>query len=128
MLEPGRELDAAVARHVFGYEFQPLTGGKGYCEHCGRVFQGYNDYYNLKKFCQGRCRYSIDDDAAWAVVRAMREKGFAVSMGWTDDDALEQTYLSVVVFTGTNGRGNGTEKSFPHAVCVATLMALGVEL
>ena len=62
------------------------------------------------------------------VVRAMWEKGYAISIGWTDDgNALEGTYLSVVVFTGEKGRGNGTEKTFAHAVCMAALRALGAE-
>ena len=121
-MQPGRELDALIAKHIFGYEFQP-PADRDYCEHCGRVPLYWAEGSTLRKeeVCDNHCHYSTDDDAPWQVVRAMWEKGYEINLS-RDDGQIDCDF-----------REAGKEwvwasaPTLPHAVCVAALRALGVE-
>jgi len=117
MLEPGREMDALIAERVIGEPFiDPMYkyfGEPECCPHCGR-------------YCGYDCHYSTDDDAAWRVVRAMMEKGIGrVSI---QQMVIDGSWEVIFGLSCRSNRGLGCENSFPHAVCLAALMALGVEV
>jgi len=115
-MQPGREMDAAVAEGVMGYAFYRYEKDNSRCYHCGRGL------YDDENGCDGECcHYSTDDDAAWTVVRAMWEKGYEINLsrddGQIDCDFREADKEWVWASAPT----------LPHAVCMAALRAMGVE-
>jgi len=109
----GKALDAKVGKEIMGVPFAEPVNDM-YCHHCG-AFADHSDK---------RCHYSIDDGAALAVVRKMAEKGYMVTI----DPLWWATAEFEIVFSKNFTapcRGEGT---FPHAVCIAALRALGVEV
>ena len=122
-MEPGREMDAAVAEHVMGWEFKTPAYRHNTCSNCGRPVSRY-----AWPSCRRRdCHYSTDDDAAWAVVRAMVEKEYVVTVSYvpmTDGSrdgwaSIEDSDENVFCYEAS---------TLAEAVCVAALRALGVEI
>ena len=113
-MKPGRDMDRLVAKEVMDnpfveperpYEYPPP------CKHCGH-------------WCSDDCHHSTEDDAAWAVVRAMHDKGWRLWLFPPHDDALVFT----VHFAKIGGAHRFAQaQTFAEAVCVAALRALGVE-
>jgi len=120
-MQPGRELDALIARHVMGWAFCPAPDEGHYCKHCGRVSMN----------CVGDCHYSTRDDAAKAVVGVMVDKGFNIEIDQRRDAPLKFVAFSHYVSindeeeTFIEGMATGT---LALAVCVAALRALEVSL
>ncbi len=121
-MQPGREMDALIAEHVMGWKFIPWNGGKTNCPHCGRTYQGYCNYYDPMVYCDRDCHYSTDDDAAWNVVKAMWAKGYEINLSH-DNGQIDCDFR-----TGGCEWDWASVPSFPHAVCMATLRAMGVVL
>jgi len=135
MLEPGRELDAKVAKCVMGYEFKPPHRGSslGYsCSNCGGMRAKHDERMPVLRpdgewmlWCDGmRCHYSTEDDAAWAVIQKMVEKGFDVSV----DRSMRRVGKIEVSFWPVEAYGqtcSGIATTFAHAVCIAAPRALG---
>jgi hypothetical protein len=119
MMEPGRKLDALIAKHVMGYAFKTLQASDYGCGHCGRPILWSNRPCN--------CHYSTDDDAAWGVVKKMVSKGFDVGI-YRDafDDADPSGWLVNFWAVANEYRGVGGGATLAFAVCIAALRALDV--
>ena len=131
-MKPGREMDALVALYVMDWEFDVPANRGGECQNCGGRWGDAPSHGRRKpldnewyRWCDGNaCRYSTSDDAAWAVVRAMHDKGWRLWLFPPHDDALVFT----VHFAKIGGAHRFAQaQTFAEAVCVAALRALGVE-
>lgn len=126
--EAGRELDALVAEKVTGYAWE--RDGDDYAlmrvpgtNQCAMEINRGERYYALLP------RFSTDIAAAWEVVDAMRQRGFAFKMfraDSTDDsaktwaafapsgsDIVDETYAEA------------PDDTAPLAICRAALAAVG---
>ena len=133
-MKPGREMDRLVAKEVMGWEFDVPANRGGECQNCGGRWGDAPSHGRRKpldnewyRWCDGNaCRYSTSDAAAKAVVWAMWEKGYMVEM--VDHGS---NYVRFMLHwadpSETEGKGSADGPSFPMAVCVAALRALGVD-
>jgi len=114
--QSGREIDALIAEHVMDEPFldprEAHFDSPEPCPYCGR-------------WCDLDCHYSTDDDAAWAVVRAMWEKGWDIAL--EGSHGTDGTLAWVGITSRVDGSGAYVPKvPFAAAVCIAALKALGV--
>lgn len=106
-MQASRELDALVAEKVMGLEPWP---GKAGCFKAPIVL-----HYQTPKPCLPP-EYSTDIAAAWQVVEKMQE---------TCEVSIEQKGTGWKVYFDAEWRGAET---VPHAICLAALEAVGVQL
>lgn len=117
----GRELDALIAQHVFGWEFRRGHCASCACSHCGRAYED----------CWGSCFFSDAEDAdPYRVIQAMRAKGFQFQCNdhWTDEAPAYGPWYVEFALPDKSAGGQGMADSLPLAVCHAALVALGVPL
>lgn len=98
-MKPSRELDILVATKVMGMPEDP----------------------DLWVWAP---RYSLSLEAAWEVVEKMKDKGFASAM-------VNGIAANHVIFQFYNALGKEIKKqaeSAPHAICLAALKAMGVDV
>ena len=97
-VEPGEELDALVARHIFGWPVCP---------------EGFQP--------------STDIRDAWRVVETMRERGYKAVVTAHLPEHGNSWSVYVVEYWGTAGNlAAWTLQTAPGAICLAALSALGV--
>ena len=104
-MSPGRELDALVAEKVMGGRRMRTTDARYY-------WNGLNTNGELPA-------YSTDIAAAWTVVERLGDKFNFIGKcadGW-----------NAVLFYDGNSHGE-IAPSAPHAICLAALKAVGVEI
>ena len=137
MTEAGRELDALIAQHVYGYslctECDRFSDRKYSCSHYG-TFDSVG-FLLFPKERPAKCMYydpqmreyrcSTDEAATWAVVRAMWEKGWHVLLGYCV--RFYKGTLSDAPWQEKQGAMCSRDgKAFALAVCIAALRALDV--
>jgi len=117
MLKPGRAMNGMIHKHVMGHDEIDVFD---IVAHLG----GTGDRLWASKYCQWP-DYSTDDAAAWTVVQAMWGKGY-LAMVYPKSERARFG----IGFNDFNGNGVRYAKSdtFAHAVCIAALRALGVEV
>jgi len=140
-VKASREMDKLIAEHVFGWKFREDDYGGHRCENCGCATTentriAIEDIYNIRiGICDGRsCHYSTGDDAAWAVVRKMYAEGFDIHTHKSLGDVRFQTDGPASIASVIAGVPDSDwvcehhmSESFPLAVCMAALRALGAE-
>ena len=118
-LQAGKEIDALIARHVFGWEFRQPQGRYSccICQRCGR--------HTDECFGEYECNWSDNIAAAWQVVDKLKSgptgDGFAwtwgVEIAWIED--MGRAVWNVIV------AGHEVEAdSAPLAICQAALLAV----
>lgn len=116
ILDAGRQLDALVAEKVLkfklDYEFADIYNGP--------LVPGLRDQYDEMGILP---HYSTDIAAAWEVVERMRSGGWRLELrDWV-------TYWSARFNSDPDSQGRfAKEEDVPHAICLAALKAVGVEL
>lgn len=114
-MKPGRELDALVAEKVMGWVI-----GSDHISHDGIGFS--RQYLDI-----ALPRFSTDIFAAWKVVEKLHSLGFKIGV-----DAQTNSYSACVVATLEKGIykvvANEVKETAPHAICLAALKAVGVEV
>lgn len=107
-MKPGRELDALIAEKVLGEDQKDFLESYG-CPTCG--YDGL--YYHPKQ-------YSNDIAAAWEVLEKHIERNWFFEISGNEDGTVQ-------VILG-RPPGTATSKSISHAICLAALKAVGVEV
>lgn len=108
-INPGRELDVLIAERVFG-----LTVEHDLEEPYAQALRDRYDELGILP------PYSTDIAAAWAVVAAMRRRGYA--FGFDDQPS---TGVHIARFTSRRFYGASVGKpTDAHAICLAALRAL----
>jgi hypothetical protein len=121
-MKVGRELDAAIAKHIFKL---PATNIEGECmlQFSSSEF-GFISYYSAVLNC------------AWEVTTKLMNDGWTFdlhhgSCGWHCDFIIGDTN-DIGEYDFTTGRGCTWVESFgtsaAHAICLAALKAKGVEI
>lgn len=138
-MQPGRELDAEVARQLFGWEHVADYGPNAFDERVdmwfgvppGRCFAMLGDEVHLPTICENRLpHYSTSIADAWLVVEALKSMGNVViikvdGLGVEDGKLYRDLLPPYVVYVGDC---EGIRyKEAPHAVCIAALLALDGE-
>lgn len=123
MKEPGRALDALVAERVMGW----VGGGKYWidpsnpAEMYGAGFTIGNTDYDIPPF-----KPSTDIAAAWLVVERLSEQGRVLLVKADGNRKYSGALRYTVTINGIDGRFDSN--SAPHAICLAALKALGIEV
>lgn len=121
-LEPGRKLDALVAEKVMGWKWYNILGNSEQQV----LASSQEDALSLRPgqmvYDLVPC-YSTDIAAAWLVVERLLRDGIQLCIlpigyhgGWE------------VRRVDPGGRAVGQSSFAPHAICLATLKAVGVEI
>lgn len=125
-MNPGRELDALVAENVLGY-----TRSNVYKDENGEPWMlGPKPYGHIPFPARELSKFSTDIAAAWSVLeklidRANNDKDFKDKGPWH----VKQNLLGGwAVFLGDRGGIIVSCETVPHAICLAALKAVGVEL
>ncbi|MBU7319007.1 BC1872 family protein [Paenibacillus oleatilyticus] len=119
-MKPGRELDALVAKAMGWTNFSPIDPN---CDHAVGV-DGYRRNFALDP-SDGKQKpfplYSTDISAAWEVV----EK-FPLSIIERTEIFVGEVTYTITIYPRSDSDAFYTESSreFPHAVCLAALLAL----
>lgn len=108
-LEAGRELDALVAEKVMGWTV--ALEDRGPC----RVWRPHE---NSAERSQPIPPYSTSIEAAWEVVEKMRQREFGFSL----NDAW------IAWFLAAPNEYQADADTAPHAICLAALKAVGVDV
>ena len=118
-MRAGRELDALVAEKVMGMVDNRPSGRSG-------EMWGIMDWYAPGEpvWVGDFPLYSTDISAAWEVVEKMREKGFYLDT----NNRQPEGYWCEFADEGYEVGGQAFGESEPHAICLASLRALGVEV
>jgi hypothetical protein len=111
-MKPGRELDMLIAEKVMGYEYHPT---KRYM-----APKNYRDRDGFRVWDEDIPHYSTDIAAAWEVVTKLAEEGKQIRIS---NKAMGNNYWWSYI---EEGAAQG--ESAPHAICLAALKALGVEV
>lgn len=131
-MKPGRELDALVAEKVMGWtNCNPVATwdrwaygdpGDDWTDVENEWCRGYGVSPYNKYFMIPFPRYSVNIADAWAVVEKMSvQQGFAMA-----DRGLPGTDVAWQADFALSGPIMG--ESAPHAICLAALKAVGVDL
>lgn len=110
-MKPGLELSALIAEKVMGWNRKP------------------HKWEDVP-------RYSTDIAAAWPIVEKFKEAGFLIQIMYGVDARIsvengKGLEVTEVRFSGQHGPdhvGHETGDTIPHAICLAALHALGVEV
>lgn len=134
-MNPGRELDAIIAEKVMGQKVMLLTKE----QFCVLFSTFYTDSYPEFGYIVGAGKslphYSTDIAAAWLVVEKMRLLGFSYCI----EQAISEEKPTAWFVPKSYGAGihvleqiaeaiSEKSDSLPHAICLAALKAVGVEL
>lgn len=128
-LPPGRELDALIAERVMGWEYaQSSPDPKNFfCREFGNNAGWWHDPRYTGWAC-AQCspppQYSTDIAAAWEVVEKMRGPVEGVNCGG-DFDLGDASRHRGVYCRFKGGHGYAEAQTFPHAICLAALAAVG---
>lgn len=111
-MNPGRELDALVAEKVMGIA----------------IPEGADTQY--LETCMDLPYYSTDIAAAWEVVEKLFQSGFDLYLEtFKDDEDKPQCRVSFQAIDNQDkGSGPIYADTAPHAICLAALKAVGVEI
>jgi len=115
-LEPGPELNALVAQHVF--DLERLTCHSGYCFYWIKIINGKE-----KEFKGLPPDYSTEIQAAWLGVERLIEMKLFIGVNWVP---MSKKY-TVEATTASNAYFYSAAKTAPHAICLAALKAVGYE-
>ncbi len=117
-MKPGRELDALVAEKVMG--FKPCSDPIGKCDAAHMSPPLCWDGSELKP-------YSTNISAAWEVVEKVSLLGWERALGKTRDGEWCTLYHDLL---DSDHRCDFSTRgeSAPHAICLAALNAVGVEV
>ena len=125
-MKPGRELDALIAEKVMGCK--PVSAkytntgehSEWLCE-CKKERHAY--YYSG---CDGYSyvlhKYSTDIKLAWLVVEKLKTMGFNGIFYFRNDNKMAMRFTKE---DAINDRELWTNKTAPHAICLAALKAVG---
>lgn len=125
-MEPGRELDKLVAEKVFNLTVET--------DKHGVMSIGSADWRYLRneghELLNPVPSYSFDIGDAWTVVEKLVADGWRVE---TTTSELGGTDVSVICNAGARGRFasdnmEGRVATFPQAMCLAALYAVGIRL
>lgn len=125
-MTPGRELDALVAEKVMGCKvlWQKATVSGPYCGcNCADGFEE-GPHSDPNRMDANLKSYSTDIAAAWEVVEKLAENGKLLELyagGGPKGASWTATF-----FDGSSG--NEYADTAPHAICLAALKAVGVDL
>lgn len=126
-MKPGRELDALIAEKVMGYkriDFKDLKHLEN--EDSPHIWV---DPDGFKHGCSPPFSTSIE--AAWEVVEKLQSNGGFVFEFKSSEKFVQAVFNHLLPTPETLWRGSTvwTEKvTAPHAICLAALKALGVEV
>lgn len=114
-MEAGRELDALVAEHVMGYECvcsdEPVDCPVHYAEDLDTLLP-----------------YSTDIAAAWPVVERMRELRWVFSLCTLNAGDFYCIFKVHEFSSRPSAIHDARADTAPHAICLAALRAVGVEV
>lgn len=118
-MKPGKELDALIAENVMGL---PVLDYNNY----GTITVSYENDENRQAVWVDLPKYSTDITAAWEVAEKLAEKGFyyEIQQAWSQ----ENTKRCRVYLNDGEARYIAIGDTAPHAICLAALKALGVEI
>lgn len=129
-MKPGRELDALVAEKVMGLQVKHLPPQEGLTRHEEFTRQCLNFEYQ-----RDIPHYSTDIAAAWMVVEKLHALGFSYCIEQTENSEKPTVWLVKrgVQEEFTVARDNAemiseSSEGLPHAICLAALKAVGVEV
>lgn len=113
-MEPGREMDALVAKKVMGLDRPGLTDDG--CPTCGYFWLAEGSYRG----------YSTDIASAWQVVEKLYEN-YIVNIKGTNTGNKGSTWKGIfyVSVTGKGVSVTAQSDTAPHAICLAALEAVG---
>lgn len=121
MIEPGRELDVLVAEKVMGWRAHTIWG-TDYEVGSGEP---------VRRICYAPY-YSTDIAAAWDVVQKMREDRRKVLVHWENGQtsAYNEEFWEVEISgpLRLDAAFRAHADTAPHAICIAALRAVGVEV
>lgn len=140
-MKPGRELDALVAEKVMGVCLHDLQSKPSvYMQmkekngpHDWTMFECAKCHSRfMDKFIPYLPNYSTSIADAWAVVEKMgRWNGFEFMIQTQDPEYCKAKYEAgwyEPSYDGPESRAVGESDSAPHAICLAALKAVGVDL
>lgn len=116
-MKPGRELDALIAEKVMGRQVVETDDCNGQDNLWLNQFSEYGDQLGLPN-------YSTDIAAAWTVVEKFKAVA-RIEKQFLGGNAEWFCELSIDIGEGS---GSAISPSAPHAICLAALKAVGVEV
>jgi hypothetical protein len=120
-MKPGRDLDAQIARDVMGW--WRVKHNLGFEDAKGPVWQG-NNPATPNILDSPIPKFSRDISAAWSIVEHFRGNGTGFEIN--DQNGLPEKGMPFwAVFKGHNP---AIGSSVPHAICLAALMAKGIDV
>lgn len=127
-MQPGLELDLLIAEKVMGLEVVHTRTGSRPPRDLYTI--GSPEYYDIQGDMQlqnGVPDYSTSISAAWEVVEKLKEIGDLNLMITVGNETCAVTIgafteLQTVTFSDAN------ENKVPHAICLAALKAIGVDI
>lgn len=137
-MEAGRELDALVAEKVMGATWTHQERWPGGPADIMKLPDGSGGVLAERRCTDGRVLlagglrpYSTSISDAWEVVEKLAEHGFWLRLTFKtvvhDDDARWEAWFRCVQ-AGVRGDHVEHEPTAPHAICLAALKAVGVEM
>lgn len=105
----GRELDDLISEKIFGHVFSQFPRGR-----C---------YYTVNNGWVESPNYSTSWNGMRLMIGEIHRRGLAVYLGHHPDGKSH----AMVVKDAIETLGDAESESAPHAVCIAALLALGVE-
>lgn len=118
-MQPGRELDALVAEKVMGLAITTTWKGKLATESEWKEIETVPGPYK---------HYSIDISAAWEVVEKMEKEGFDFCIHKYNGNSYYKAQFDKNGDLDTIIYREPTGESAPHAICLASLEAIGMEV
>lgn len=120
-MEAGRELDALVDEKIFGFSSLDLPTDRP---------PTATECLNRGMMLALIPNYSTDIAAAWEVVEKMRANNFLFTINMSDNFRWECEFdLNDGAFLlKSDTIGFGRSETAPHAICLAALEAVGVEV
>lgn len=131
-MEAGRELDALVAEKVMGYEVFRSDHAE-YVQGRDWADPGEPLYYpdGIERQAATVPEYSTDIAAAWPIAQklglALVPQSDGDGFRWLATDVHAVNYSNVITVEPKDGTEYSADTA-PHAICLAALRAVGVEL
>lgn len=123
-MKPGRELDALVAEKVMGLK-RSYRKGETIALSAGTTTWIEGD---LAVEITGYPRYSTDISAAWGVVEAKDARLLLFQMSRVKEHPIWKAEFVVTNLFRSDDRFTAEASTAPHAICLAALKAVGVEI
>lgn len=125
-MESGRELDLIVAERVMGWRGvgYPAPGRHPDGVYTGQELMGYP--VGSHNWCEVPY-YSTDTAAAWKIVENLNARGWRVEVFSTARVGVD---VQISKWGGPHHEGDYADSAptAPHAICLAALRAVGVDL